>query len=269
MDTMKNDLKSASMDAINTIMVHPADFASSDDENDEGINQALLNTKKRKNDEVNILFDPELENPNERAALQSDDVFFDMKPRWRRAYMQELHRAQSAKNMKNDVVLLCPDEDCKPLEALIHDCDYTQDKSSNYETIPKSPTFRLRVAMSHGDGQGESPCGVDAFESGRVYFWQRSLAWSEDGDESPQMRHDQDDIRKHLSVPAKLGREYAENKCDTQKSLRELALEKDFRIRASTMKSFRQTYVDKITQIHWEEKVLDATDLEKMANLSI
>jgi hypothetical protein len=269
MDTMvRNDLKSASMDAIDKIVVHPADLASSDGENDEGVNQALLNIKKRKNDEVNILFDPELENPNERAALQSDDVFFDMKPRWRRAFMQELHRAQSAKNMKNDVILLCPDEDCKPLEALINDCDYTQDTASTCQTIPKSPAFRLRVAMSHGDGQGESPCGVDAFESGRVYFWQRSLAWSEDGDESPQIGHDQDDIRQHLSVPEKLGREYADNKRETQKSLRQLALEKDFRCRVSTTESFRQTDVDKITQIRWEEKVLDATNLE-MANLSI
>jgi hypothetical protein len=32
---------------------------------------------------------------------------------------------------------------------------------------------------------------------------------------------------------------------------------------------FREADVDKVTQIHWEEKVLDGIDLEEMAKLSI
>lgn len=242
----------------------------SDCENDEAVHKIIERNKKRKND---FMFDLELDNPNERAALRSDDVFFDMKPRWRRAYMMELNRQESEINKKNDIILLCPDDSCKPVEALIHDRAYTETILSKCETSPKSPTFRPTTSKDRE--KDESPCGVDVFEPRSVYFWQRSMAWSEDGDEpsSDNKRHDQDDIRQQLSVPAKLGKECAPGSdYGAKKSLRPVVLQQGSRGRLSSSKTktFRQTDVDKVTSIFWEERVLnDPGYLEKMANLSI
>jgi hypothetical protein len=260
---MRYDLKAASMEANNALVAHsPGATVLSEEKTD--VDEIRQNSKKRKNDYV--LFDPEMENPNEKAALKSDDVFFDMKPRWRRAFMQELHRQESAKEM-TAVVLLCPDEQCKPPEDLIDDSDLAEKSHTNGHVLPKSPTFRQ--ATRNGGGQSGSPSGVDAFERGRVYFWERSLAWSEDGDDTVPSHRDQQDIRLHLSVPEKLGREFANSKL-AGKSLRELATGRKLnRNRLATTKMFREADVDKVTQIHWEEKVLDGIDLEKMAKLSI
>jgi hypothetical protein len=272
---MSDDLKNASMGAVNNEIatIHPSDAGVSSSEHDsDGCDDQDSEqiSKRRKSNQVRIPFDPEMENPNEKAALNSDDVFFDMKPRWRRAFMQELHRRDSAKN-RNDMILLCPDDDCKPPEELIDEDDGADKISSKGALVPKSPTFRQGTKTSQGSGKGDSPCGVDNFESGRVYFWQRSLAWSEDGEDTPKPYQDQDDVRNHLSVPEKLGREYADdNQFVPQKSLRQLSLENNVRSKGhSTPISFQRIDMDATTRIHWEEKVLDASDLEMIAKLSI
>jgi hypothetical protein len=227
--------------------------------------------KKRKNDEVDVLFDPYLNNPNERAALKTEDIFFDMNPRWRRAYMQELHRQKESEVMQTDMVLLCPDNDCIPAEPLDED-----DESCDAVSKPnrrRRPTFRESNQRRSVDGDGDSPCGVDNFECGRVYFWHRSLAWSEDGDEKkvPSFRNDQEVIRNHLSVPMNLGKEFPSSSStpttpDAKKPLEYFSL-RSLRSPQSEETLLEHCDLDHATFVHWEEKVVNF-DLEMIAHLS-
>jgi hypothetical protein len=225
--------------------------------------------KKRKSDEVNVLFDPHMNNPNERAALKTEDIFFDMNPRWRRAYMQELHRKKESEVMQRDMIMLCPDNDYIPAEPLDED-----DESSR-------PTFRESSMRRSVDGDGDSPRGVDDFQCGRVYFWHRSLAWSEDGDEKkiPSSSNDQEVIRNRLSVPMNLGKEFSSSPSPSPSSSststtpaakKPLA---SFSLRSLPSSQSRETLLeqcdlDHATFVHWEEKVVNF-DLEMIAQLSL
>jgi hypothetical protein len=225
--------------------------------------------KKRKNDD---LFEPYLSNPNERAALKTEDIFFDMNPRWRRAYMQELHRKKESKVMQSDMIMLCPDNNCIPIEPLDEN-----DESSNVVSktnIRRRPTFRESNQRRSVDGDGGSPLGVDDFECGRVYFWHRSLAWSEDGDEkkATSFRNDQEVIRNHLSVPMNLGKEFSSSSSATsttpaaKKPLESFPL-RSLRSSQSGETLLEQCDSDHATFVHWEEKVVKF-DLEMIAHLS-
>jgi hypothetical protein len=50
---------------------------------------------------------------------------------------------------------------------------------------------------------------------------------------------------------------------------RTITLESDSRHKLPGAKMFRQTDVDKVTEIHWEEKVVDTTAIDLMAKLSL
>jgi hypothetical protein len=118
-------------------------------------------------------------------------------------------------------------------------------------------------------------------------LWERSLAWSEDDDsDEDSIIHPSnvlrgDDIREHLSVPKHLGKQFAETNIyevasgqnaphlRRSPSSRIKTLETDSRHKLPGSKMFRQTDVDNVTEIHWEEKILDTTALDLMAKLSL
>ena len=60
--------------------------------------------------------------------------------------MQEFHRQKESEvSMQNDMIMLCPDNDCTPAEPLDED-----DESSR-------PTFRENYQRQSIDGDGDSP----------------------------------------------------------------------------------------------------------------
>ncbi|KAG7366969.1 hypothetical protein IV203_029639 [Nitzschia inconspicua] len=153
---------------------------------------------------------------------------------------------------------------------------------------PKTPLFQHYRRQSSSSHESDSPCSVAALTRGcGACFWERSLAWSEDEEDDedgivhPTLTNKAKDIRDHLSVPKHLGREYAETH-ELRKSTsdfpahvrrpsssRVVTLESDSRHKIRGAKMFRQTDVDKVTEIHWEEKVLETTALDLMAKLSL
>lgn len=155
-------------------------------------------------------------------------------------------------------------------------------------SMPDTPLFRhYRHQSSSSHESGESPCSVAALTRGcGACFWERSLAWSEDEDDDddgilhPSLTNRVNDIREQLSVPKHLGKEFIEAQEHYQghaphkhirraSSSRVVTLETDSRRKTRGHKMFRQTDVDKVTEIHWEEKVLDTTAIDLMAQLSL
>lgn len=131
--------------------------------------------------------------------------------------------------------------------------------------------------------------------------WECSLPWrgdSEDDDDTQEeeegencvmrrdmTQHDAEAIREHLSFPKYLGKESAsqsvEESCRERNntsinrkihrtpSSRLTTLETDSRQKLPGSKMFRRTEISKVTEIHWDEKVLDTATLEQMAKLSV
>eukprot|EP00537_Pseudo-nitzschia_pungens_P018154 CAMPEP_0172408284 /NCGR_PEP_ID=MMETSP1061-20121228/75777_1 /TAXON_ID=37318 /ORGANISM="Pseudo-nitzschia pungens, Strain cf. pungens" /LENGTH=383 /DNA_ID=CAMNT_0013144409 /DNA_START=26 /DNA_END=1177 /DNA_ORIENTATION=+ len=114
----------------------------------------------------------------------------------------------------------------------------------------------------------------------------------EDEDEDNDVVHrsvphrDAESVREHLSVPKHLGREYAsqpaaeesrreQNTASFGRTIRRTpssrltTLESDSRQRMPGSKMFRRTEINRVTEIHWDEKVLDTSTLELMAKLSV
>jgi len=217
-------------------------------------------SKKRKINSINVsLNDPSLQNPNEMAALRSSgDVFFDMKPRWRRAYMQEMTRKR-----EGEVVLLCPDDSEKPLIELMGSSEDEEEDGSFTDPgterhTPEVSSFVRTPTQKHDSkptsiadstfrevfGNDDSPCGiVEGLGCGNIYFWQRSMAWSDDEGED----------RQQPSASAR-------------HSLRQVSMEKKPRNRITVPQRFQKKRDNEVTQIHWEEKILD---LQRLAELKL
>jgi hypothetical protein len=160
--------------------------------------------------------------------------------------------------------------------------------TSKTSPAPETPLFRHYRHQSSSSHEGDSPCSVAALTRGcGVCFWERSLAWSEDEDDDdddgilhPSLTQKAQNIQDHLSVPQHLGKDFAKKPEVTRSinrpahfrrpsSSRVVTLERDSRHKLRGSKMFRQTDVDQVTEIHWEEKVLDTTALEMMAKLSL
>jgi hypothetical protein len=169
----------------------------------------------------------------------------------------------------------------------------------------QTPLFRHFRHHSSSSHESDSPCSVAALTRGcGACFWERSLAWSEDDDGDdhdhndddeddsivlhPSHHHKGSDIREHLSVPIHLGKEFAETQQQQQhqigrcrntttlpirrpSSSRITTLETDSRHKlCGSKKMFRQTDIDHVTEIHWEEKVIDnIISLDMMTKLSL
>lgn len=155
-------------------------------------------------------------------------------------------------------------------------------------STPDTPLFRHFRHQSTSSHESESPCSVATLTRGcGACFWERSLAWSEDDEDDeddiivhPIHNHEGTAIREHLSVPKHLGKDFAETqearRCRSTmmpirrpSSSRITTVESDSRHKLHGAKMFRQTDLDQVTEIHWEEKVLDTTALEMMAKLSL
>ena len=167
------------------------------------------------------------------------------------------------------MVILCPYDECQLPGVFAEDDDGLERGS----TAPLSPTFR-KAAEPGKDG---SPVGVDNFEHGRVYFWQRSLAFSEDGEDSSSQatkstasnrRRLDPAIQEELSVPSELGQPNDRGRRSTGICSSSIASTSR---RIELPASFRQVDEggDGVTEVHWEEKVFDFSDLEMFSQLSI
>lgn len=224
------------------------------------------------------------------------DVFFDMNSRWQQAFQLEkgrqdegdeipMHHLSEASSIfstpRKEIISPYPKEEEPKIIPDIRSI-------TNTAPTPETPLFRHFRHQSLSSHESESPCSVAALTRGcGACFWERSLAWSEDDDDDtddgivhPVQNHQSKIIREHLSVPKHLGKEFAETQ-EVRKSRprtthirrpsssRTITLETDSRHKMPGAKMFRQTDVDKVTEIHWEEKVLDTTALEMMAKLSL
>mmetsp|Transcript_8674 Transcript_8674/g.20715 ORF Transcript_8674/g.20715 Transcript_8674/m.20715 type:complete len:134 (+) Transcript_8674:153-554(+) len=129
--------------------------------------------------------------------------------------------------------------------------------------------------------------------------WECSLPWTENNchdssDEEEDHRYDivcndrtgkdSKAVREHLSFPKHLGKEYTPQLEESPRerkttvinrnirrspSSRLTTLESDSRHKLPGSKMFRRTDINKVTEIHWDEEVLDTATLEQMAKLSV
>ena len=221
----------------------------------------------------------------------------------------------------NNLFLLCPDVNCRPFELIFGDDDDddedSDDTSSSQNKEPKdripvkpigkeapeSPaTFRSQVAMDKGTSyfnnsainNEASPTGVaDLYSStssmrqNDVYFWQRSLAWSDedDSDSSDSDREPEDDIWHHLSFPNIARKDSNANSTPKEQAkppppgrrsgrrrmyMRTQRKGPHHHRRAASLNIFQPPApVDNSSEIFWEEQVVDVDHLEQMARLSI
>ncbi|VEU38484.1 unnamed protein product [Pseudo-nitzschia multistriata] len=140
---------------------------------------------------------------------------------------------------------------------------------------------------------------------GCMPHWECAVPWRGDSDEDDdddkqdqeeysydknyilrrETSHDAEAIREHLSFPKRLGREYVSQSTEESRqqrnsttinrtirrtpSSRLTTLESDSREKLPGSKMFRRTEINKVTEIHWDEKVLDTATIEQMAKLSV
>jgi hypothetical protein len=170
-------------------------------------------------------------------------------------------------------------------------------------TFQKRPLLTISSIIG-----GVSPCGVDELFYGcnMLSSWKRPGVYSDEEDDNDNdndtedeenddciisgheiKRQDaKDNIREHLSFPKNLGKEFVPQHHDESRqatdsgsstrrmirrspSSRETTLESNSRHKLSSSgKMFRRTDINKVTEIHWDEQVMDNDTLEKMAKLS-
>jgi hypothetical protein len=248
---------------------------------------------KRKSDELSgvdlsqLMFDLVSENPaaaDTAANNDSGSVLVDKNPLWRppAPSMQGVPRRDGqnrADFLRSSAGLIRT-----PAKSLVDEIENEESdlatKSTCSSSTPRTPAlFRPAVVYTKQPSsfEGDSPCAVDAINHGCMSFWDRSLAWSEDEDDDddddqcrmfePQRRYG--DVLEHLSIPKHLGREHAAPQPALTVPTRVRTVESNSRHRLPSAKMFRQTDVDNVTEIHWEEKVLDTSTLELMAKLSL
>jgi hypothetical protein len=288
-----------------------------DDEDEECRYLSSKANKRQKCEPAYLLFGDvasTFENPNERAAMNSEDVFFDMSPRWRRAYMQEMYRLRPDSSCNR--VVLCPDEDgyCTTPAEIAFSYDEEDDQevvvtdgeeevevvaSAEMCTPTTSPLLGYLRSAKSSMLNSNSPRAVDALGWGPVYFWHRSLAFEEevanaddDDEEDVQVGNfrslSKQALQDHLSVPARLGREYTVSLTDQPSKststpnnhnawsmrrsfVRKSVLER--RMSSSSESSDQPLQLDlvddNVTPVHWEEKVTNPMDLDLILQLSI
>jgi len=243
--------------------------------------------RKRKNAEINPLREAEqpVDDRKKKGTRCGTDYPLDLRPRWRRVYTQD-HHVEG----RNDFVkkpTLFPIDTCRPLQKFIIN-DETEDSSDcqcHKDNSLKTPTFRLHATSDPEKDRksDDSPACVFSGPNGQdsLYIWQRSLAWSDDdwsddeGDHVSRDRHESE-VRRYSTFfsPPLVSR-------DSSSQLTPIA-HKTFAYNDRQLNdhsSFSQHEVipvdelrspDSFTsEIFWEEKVLDTSDLERMAKLSI
>lgn len=181
--------------------------------------------------------------------------------------------------------------------------------SGRFTTPSRSSTGfrqeRQRKPFNHSP-HGDTPCGVvdELFTGfyGCMPAWECAMPWREDEDDDSDesddegnygrygivrrdaTRHDAHVIQQ-LSFPKQLGKEYISHmeKSEAERQNKTLSrtirrtpssrlttLESDSRQKmAGGSKMRRQTELNTVTEIHWDEKVLDLKTLENMAKLSV
>lgn len=197
----------------------------------------------------------------------------------------------------------------KSSKSFFDDSNCEDREGSNRYSSRRNPTsFRRELQTKpslNNVTYGGTPCGVvdELFTGfyGCMPSWECSLPWreDEDSDESDDeknlrqsnitrrdmARHDAKAIREHLSFPKHLGKEYVsqseESHPPKQKNRtfnrtirrspasRLTTVESDSRHKMPGSKMFRRTDINQVTEIHWDEEVLDTKTLEKMAKLSV
>jgi hypothetical protein len=256
--------------------------------------------RKRKSDDIDdICLDeildviPEFNRMTKPAILNSRDAFFD-------------RNDSSSSYLGLSPIESCIDKECviKAAKSFIDDEDREARQANNKYSPRGSPACFRRQLQSkplQNITSGGTPCGVvDEFVTGFygcMPAWECSLPWTDDDydssdDEGNQRymirrdtaRHDAQAVREHLAFPKHLGREYVSQSEESHRerkttminrtirrspSSRMTTLESDSRQKLPGSKMFRRTEFNKVTEIHWDEEVLDMNTLEQMANLSV
>jgi hypothetical protein len=231
--------------------------------------------------------------PPKNALENLGEVFVDMNARWQQAFQSEMGRpprhlveAETSFHPLSGSGIFTKPRDPPGKKDGVMITPITP--ATKTVPTPISASFLQLRNQSSSSNEGDSPCSVAALTRGcGACFWERSLAWSEDDDsDDDSIVHSRNIMRtgsitEHLSVPKHLGRKFAESTSAPLRSnrggvpmrrppmSRTITLESDSRHKLPGAKMFRQTDVDKVTEIHWEEKVLDTTAIDLMAKLSL
>ncbi len=241
-----------------------------------------VSKRKRENSEINSQFDAVLVGAsNKRKTLDgTGDVLLDLKPRWRRAYVKNIKHdgRNKATEARNDHR---PPELCRRSD----ECDETSGSQCFDDVAPSTPTFRS-LAMSPCAGD-HSPASVvcETNYHDNFYLYQRSLAWSDEDESDEECNHESDEegnnsICNERQCEAPRNRNMGLEDSNNQISQRELETWSYYRQNHSKQKNHLPYHgivsLDKLhaldphtSEIFWEEKVLDDSDLERMAKLSV
>lgn len=179
-------------------------------------------------------------------------------------------------------------------------------KVASPKSSPRGFRKEFKRASSHTCGGGASPLSVvdELFTGfyGCMPQWECSLPWRGDHDSDGESEDEENDcdtivrlgisrqdpeaVREHLSFPKHLGKEFVSKPINESRRDRNIAslnrtirrtpssrlttLESDSRQKLpGSSKMFRRTEINEVTEIHWDEQVLDTATLEKMAELSV
>ena len=228
------------------------------------------------------------------TVLNSRDAFF-------------VTNNSGSSELTDSPIKICMDKErvIKTAKSFFDDDNRIVPVSSNIHSPRRSPTsFRreLQTKPLHNTSNGGTPCGVvdELFTGfyGCMPSWECSLPWTEnDTDESDDEenrrygilrhgteRHDAKAIREHLSFPKHLGKEHVSQSEESHREQKNAAvnrtirrsptsrlttLESDSRHKLPGSKMFRRTDINIVTEIHWDQEILDTKTLEKMAKLSV
>ena len=261
--------------------------------------------RKRKSDDIiddvgESTDDDDDDDVNERPVLLNiREAFFDKDSR--RSYQTPVALAAICKSDAGGERII------RSSNSFSDDGDDISYKVSSDSPRQSPQTFQKRplLTISSIIG-GVSPCGVDELFYGcsMLSSWKRPLVYSDEEDDNDNDTEDEENddyiisgheikrqdakhnIREHLSFPENLGKEFVSQNHDESRqatdssnstrrmirrspSSRETTLESNSRHKLSSSgKMFRRTDINKVTEIHWDEQVMDNDTLEKMAKLS-
>lgn len=247
-----------------------------------GSGSSTVMKRKRTNADMDPVF-VEQGDSKKKGALEGTGGFpFHLKPRWRNIHMQYTDQAG-----KNDISgkqpAYSPDDNSNPLFAVVENDDISDCQCCDAET-PKSPTFRLTA--SHYSNKGtkceDSPAcvvGQPIGNTSSAYFWQRSMAWSDDdcSDDCSDYECQDTAFRNHnifttsLNLPISNSpfvprhRDALPRRCHDGDQSNHILIVDEMRS-LDKPPTLPRSYT---SEIFWEEKVLDSSDLERMAKLSL
>lgn len=250
-------------------------------------------SRKRKNDDVIGVVDPDPdyyskfasseELVNEKPVLENcQDAFFDKNSSSRRDYRAPTALAALRFSSEADERIIKPAKSFFDDEEDSTKQEYHCDEYASPHTKPQKRTNNRPLLLSSIVGGG-SPCGVDELLYGCnvMSSWKRAFDDDDIGNDDvaknnhsttkdgyKMMKGRNNAKESDLSIPKlmKKNKDFVEENRQAQNS--RSSIRSIRRSSSSRSKMFRQTDINRVTEIHWDKQVMDDDTLQRMAQLS-